>query len=285
MYWSVRNKFYFSNKFGWVLFVGNSLSIVLLSQELYEQMKHAASSDDFSAIDDTLLMQLTRMNAIHEVTNQDFDNMILKKVENLQNSNRYLVLTLAVTSACNFKCTYCIEGKSILDLAYSYTDETIENIVKYFIDNKPKEYVWIIWYGGEPLLEINSIEKIINSIKLQNIKFFQTCITNGFLLDRDVIMYLLDNNLKSIQITIDGDKDTHNQRRSHREDIDSYSAIINNLEILAKEIMIRKSNVIVNIRVNIDKENINSFNTVKERCKIFGDNFYVYPGFVQMSPS
>jgi uncharacterized protein len=56
--------------------------------------------------------------------------------------------------------------------------------------------------------------------------------------------------LNSVQVTIDGDKKTHNERRPHKKDPDSYTRIMKNLAYAVGKIKVA-------VRVNIDRNNYN----------------------------
>lgn len=58
-----------------------------------------------------------------------------------------------------------------------------------------------------------------------------------------------------LQITIDGTKKLHNQKRKHFEDPDSFDKIISNIKLIFQ----RKLNVNIHIRINVDNHNLNDF--------------------------
>ena len=54
-------------------------------------------------------------------------------------------------------------------------------------------------------------------------------VTNGYLLNEYIINQFKELGIRRMQITIDGLKDTHNQRRPHKTNKDSFEKIMNNL--------------------------------------------------------
>ncbi|HAN08986.1 MAG TPA: hypothetical protein DCP90_00050 [Clostridiales bacterium] len=187
-----------------------------------------------------------------------------KHIRNLvKYSDKTMSLTIAPTLDCNLRCTYCYENrrKGIM------TEEIEEEIFK-FVEKRKQvlKSLNITWYGGEPLLAKDIIwrlsEKIIKMCEENSINYSSNMISNGVLIDEETANNLEKYKIKSIQITIDGDKETHNKRRIYiREDKDGYSKIITVLKILLK------TSVLINIRVNIDKDNKDSIDGLLDDLK------------------
>jgi uncharacterized protein len=131
-----------------------------------------------------------------------------------------LSFTILPTDACNMACAYCFENKKkskvLDDKKIEQLEVFIENIL-----NKDKERtlkkLHIVWYGGEPLLGKDAIEKLsqkFNTIcNKYNLKYSSTMITNGILLTPEMWSFLQKYNINDVQITIDGIKEIHDKRR------------------------------------------------------------------------
>ncbi|MCK4762293.1 MAG: SPASM domain-containing protein [Candidatus Aminicenantes bacterium] len=164
-----------------------------------------------------------------------------------------LNLTIAPTMDCNFNCYYCYEKwKKQRDKTYMNRD-TENGLIKFadlFLANKRK--LSVSWYGGEPLLALDSIYRLSESfIKLCEKKkcgYDSDIITNGYHLKPEVVDNLIKYKVRSAQITIDGPKDIHDSRRYDIEKGESFETIMENIAY-AKKFM----NVI--IRINVDKKN------------------------------
>jgi len=116
---------------------------------------------------------------------------------------------LILTENCNSNCQYCYE-KSMnefdngLDKKFKFDFSESENLQSNIIDlkkflEKDKNPV-LIFYGGEPLLEVEKIKEIINKI---HVPFRMQ--TNGKLLDQLPFNYL--KKIDKILISLDGDKE------------------------------------------------------------------------------
>lgn len=78
-------------------------------------------------------------------------------------NNKILSLTIAPTLDCNFRCPYCYEK----GVENSYmNDETQVELLEFIKHNiEDRKMLSICWYGGEPLLSIDIIEKLTAKIK------------------------------------------------------------------------------------------------------------------------
>lgn len=72
--------------------------------------------------------------------------------------------------------------------------------------------------------------------------------TNGYLLNEQNIREMKQLNVKSIQITIDGDRESHNKRRYLAGAGETYDKIKENL------IKVSEQNIFVILRINIDEK-------------------------------
>lgn len=107
-------------------------------------------------------------------------------------------------------------------------------------------------------------------------------ITNGYLIDDAIIDFFRNTNMKRIQITLDGKKDTHDKTRFiQKNNIGSFDRIITNIKKLSAEL----STSIISVRVNIDKRNYEDFvdlyHFLHEVCDS-NDNIHVYPALIKL---
>ncbi len=175
----------------------------------------------------------------------------LESLKFTHNLNRYdrtaLGLTVAPTMACNMACEYCYESSN----ARKMTPEVIEALLD-FVDKRADHLhtVDICWYGGEPLLALDTIEDITQSLielgEEKNFDYSATMISNGYLLTPEVVDKLVALRVKMVQVTIDGPAEMHNQKRPLKNGKESFATIIENLKHAVTKIA-------VGVRVNVDK--------------------------------
>jgi uncharacterized protein len=171
-----------------------------------------------------------------------------------------ITAVIAPTSMCNMECSYCFEFNKP---SCTFKEDQIPLLVKYFdsIIKRTEIQEWnslaITWYGGEPLIANQMIEKITNELVKfalsKNMKYYADIITNGTLLTKSNWDLLKRCHVKWAQITIDGPKETHDKNRplKNRNEV-NYENILANLAQIPDDIR-------ATIRVNVDKNVANLF--------------------------
>ena len=179
------------------------------------------------------------------------------KIANLLEDNT-LHLTIHLTECCNFRCEYC----NVWENGGNISNETEKSIVQFIRHNIYKyKGVYIDWFGGEPLLKIDTIVRMSKSIidicKAAKKPYCAGITTNGYLLTLENVQKLIGCRVVDICVTIDGNKDIHNSMRKLVSGEGTYDVIINNLMGIKKKIQNRFLEV--TIRVNLTKDIVDSF--------------------------
>jgi uncharacterized protein len=128
-----------------------------------------------------------------------------------------LTLTIFPTGKCNFCCPYCFEASKPFSRE-AMTMDAQNAVLKFVQRNIPNhKALHVNWFGGEPLLEPEIIERLSNQfIQICNTRFLPysaDIITNGFFLDADMFDMLYKLKVYNYMITIDGFKEQHDQLR------------------------------------------------------------------------
>ncbi|MCP4163045.1 MAG: SPASM domain-containing protein [Deltaproteobacteria bacterium] len=278
MIWSKYNYLFVSKKFGNLLFNSLSNSFAELDDETYHELleiKKNTETYDFDTVPE-LYSQLLKKKII--IQEKDDDYNYLKYETSIQRfNNSFLALTIAPTRHCNFSCEYCYEQ----DRPSIYmTDKTEEALIDFIKAHTGINRLFIDWYGGEPLLAFDRIKSITNKILELDIEYQASIITNAYLLDKTIIEQLPDLKINEIQITLDGLEETHNKRRPHIENNDSYKTILHNIDDLVK--FDKEGKILKNIRMNVDATNSHEY---KELYKLLNEQhgqgkLMMHPGFV-----
>lgn len=210
------------------------------------------------------------------VKNDDFELNRMKFETHAARSNKDLLsITIIPTYACNFNCVYCYEeDRPNINWSKDLQDSLFEYIKK---QNCSKNQ--IAWYGGEPLLQIESIAEFSKRLIKANIDYTANMVTNGYLLDLKSIELLKNSKVDDLQITIDGNENTHNKKRPLMNGKATYSKIIQNIKLLEKH----HPSVVLNIRVNVDKNNYEEFPIIysKLRKELNLEKMFIYPGIIE----
>ena len=155
-------------------------------------------------------------------------------------------LELLVTHRCNMACRYCYgahgqeqwEGKPYLYGADSggMSFDTAKQGVDYLFEaSGPQKELSVIFFGGEPLLEIDLLERIVPYVrgkeKEAGKKVDFSLSTNGLLLSPKVVDFLAKNRI-GCQVSIDGPAGIHDRTRVFPNGEGTYNAILPGVEWL-----------------------------------------------------
>ena len=190
----------------------------------------------------------------------------LEQLEFYRNVSKYsmtnFALTIAPTLDCNFRCKYCFEThpKGIMN------KETQAALMK-FVESRldvAKNFS-VTWYGGEPLLakEIvyNLSEKFLELCKKNSIEYDAFIVTNASLMEDSDIENFKKYKILGAQITIDGPKEIHDSRRRSIKNESTFDKLIDRVNALLN------NDLKVIVRINVDKENINSVEKLLETLR------------------
>lgn len=156
-------------------------------------------------------------------------------------------LTFVVTQECNLRCKYCymVDKNDNNIMPFDVAKKAID----YFIKNKDclfsTEHIVLDFIGGEPLLEIELISRIVDYFKLKSYiekcdwfgKFRISMSSNGTLYNSEKVQKFIKRNkdLVSIGITIDGIKEKHDLQRIYPNGTGSYEKVENNFKLAMKQ--------------------------------------------------
>jgi uncharacterized protein len=138
-------------------------------------------------------------------------------------------LFVNVIHRCNMICEYCYaSGGSYLHEATRLDVEVIVDIAKNIKSLNRNEFE-VVFFGGEPLLAIDTILKCIKTFKQYNetTNFKFSIVTNGTIFNEEIRNLIFDNHM-SITLSIDGTPENSNKHRMYKSNI-SFESILNNI--------------------------------------------------------
>ena len=162
--------------------------------------------------------------------------------------NHITSFTVLPTTACNARCVYCYEAgmKQV-----TMTPEIADQTVRFILENHPEDKVHIGWYGGEPTMFPDIIDRITEGIQAAGETLEATMISNASLITEALADRMAGPwNLKMIQISMDGSEQDYIARKKYPSYHDYYHAAIRSANMLSKR------GIRVSIRCNVDEENI-----------------------------
>lgn len=153
--------------------------------------------------------------------------------------------------SCNFACSYCYQDE-YNHVEQELTKEIIDAFFNYINNEFAGRKKYITVFGGEPLLNSPKQRELISYL-LQNANKSEldVCfVTNGYTLSEYVDL-LKTARIREIQVTLDGVGIIHDKRRFLKGGGASFNKITEGIDACLE------NNLPVNLRMVVDKENIN----------------------------
>ncbi|MCA9670443.1 MAG: radical SAM peptide maturase, CXXX-repeat target family [Myxococcales bacterium] len=151
-------------------------------------------------------------------------------------------VTFILTEECNFRCSYCylVDKKAHRRMPF----ETARDVIDYLLTHRelfPEPRINWDFIGGEPLLEIDTIERIIDYAQLRAYELdhpwfgraIYSLTTNGTLYGTPRVQRLIERyrDMLSITISIDGPEHVHDIARVDREGRGTYQQVVRNIPL------------------------------------------------------
>lgn len=253
---SKYNYIYESEKYGTFIYNSVTNSFVKIDKKLKDQITQINEWND--QVLNTFSEEFRQVLSSHKIiVDKDEDNeyYIKKKYAKLYSvfNPHVLGLTIATTTNCNFSCPYCYEKGTIAQVM----GKEVENAIINYVKMSPAKTLNVTWYGGEPLMNFETIKRLSKAFSqinhLEKIQY--SLITNGYFLDEEKALFFKQYHLKSIQITIDGLRATHNKSRRAKNGEPTFDKIINNIDLCS--LILTETRF--GIRMNISKLNGNEY--------------------------
>lgn len=255
-------------------------SVLELDEKELKSLKQAMFSEF-----DNEVMDVLRENGIIVETSCD-EKKILRDAYfsckyDTQNKEKHMTVTIAPSLFCNFNCPYCYERRTTAKMSIEVMNHVCEFVEKE-IKNHHIRSLTVCWYGGEPLLQLEIIEILSRNLmrfcESMGVHYHASMITNGYTVSEEVAKRLVQLKVETMQITIDGDKESHNKRRVPANGKETYDIIVKNIFLLAE------NHIYVNVRVNLDKSNVLKYRDV---TAVFQnqENIIYYPTLVTAEDS
>ena len=261
-------------------YVYNTLSNALMEidKESYSLLFESRNTQKLSTADfDEDLWEALCINNI--ISDNDTDDYLKYKasITNIRKQRTGMHLTLAPTMDCCFRCHYCFEKYK--EKKYM-TPEIMDQIIKYVTSYPELKNIKITWFGGEPLMAVPQIEEFYDKFRdIWQEPFISNIITTGYHIDKESIRVMQKVGISSVQITLDGMKETHNKVKHLPSGEDVFERILSNIELLNDS----APEINITIRVNLTLENKEEYIPLHKLCltRFYGrSNITISPAFV-----
>lgn len=252
-----------------ILFNTLSRSLVAISEDAWNRLKNSISNAnadiDNGTLNDSLIKELTTLGFL--IPSQlDEKELMRTHVNVLKYTPTHMGMFVNLTSRCNLSCPYCYQDlRKALDSNQDLTTDSWNRIMR--LINKRINIlrnVNVVFFGGEPMLNYNTLKvavRDLDSLKEIGIKTSMSIITNGTLFSKQRAQELAPY-ISSVQITLDGMKETHDKMRPYSDGSGTFDIIlkniIDNIDQYRKRIILRS---------NINDDNIASVKSLLHYLK------------------
>ncbi|MBQ7455389.1 MAG: radical SAM protein [Clostridia bacterium] len=155
--------------------------------------------------------------------------------------------TILPTTACNARCVYCFEeGMKPVTM----TPEVVEQTIRFIADASKGNDVSLNWFGGEPLMRPEIIDRICEGLREAGVAYSSGMITNGSLVTPGIVEKMAGAwKMRSLQVSMDGAEEDYIARKNYPAYHDNYHRVIRAVRLMAE------AGLRVTIRCNVDEDN------------------------------
>lgn len=205
----------------------------------YEIYKNHKNEDILFDSDNLSLFKLTR-GEISRLKFIEKDKLFKnnKKITfNKKVNPRVKGIRIIVTENCNLRCRDCFVLNDVKNNK-AMSINTAEKVTKKILKYAEKESIFYHFFGGEPLMNLSAIEKIVNQLnhyyKIKKIKRpFYGITTNATLINNKTMSFFKKNKF-SVGVSVDGPPKINNKYRYYKDGRGTYNDVLKNYKILLK---------------------------------------------------
>jgi uncharacterized protein len=211
-----------------MLFSAKNAAAALVPSEMIEDIKQGGVSGE----EQETLAELGFLVPSADAEKRE----MLGFLDELNALNRTFNAIVVLNLDCNLACKYCFEGtrKGKHYLSPETADAFVDFVQRRDLSNKDE--IQLVFYGGEPLLNIDGIVHISEKIKpfaeKKGLKYGFSLITNGTLLTPRIVQRLQPFNFQGASVTLDGPREVHDSFRPFRDGAGSFDTIVKNIQAI-----------------------------------------------------
>lgn len=172
-----------------------------------------------------------------------------------------LVLQFHITGRCNLRCKHCYRTEGDVEtLTYEDIIDVIDQFItlskKYNVSHGIKKRGHINLTGGEPFFR-KDIKEIIKYLGEHRSQITYGILSNGSFINEEIIELLKEREVSFVQLSIDGDKKTHDDLRAPGD----YARVFKTAE------MLEKAGIRTHISFTANKSNYKYLPQVANECR------------------
>lgn len=261
------NLLYLPNTYDLIL-VNNHISKMFSMYEKGVALSMILNESEWNEAEIKIFKEITELSSIEK-------NYQLKENKDIDK------ITLFVSNDCNLRCRYCYANGGDYKMSRNLmTQDTAMDFINFCVTNFTK-IRQIVFFGGEPMLNINIMEFVCLKFKqlykdgiISYMPIF-SIITNGTILNSRILNFLKEN-ISTITVSIDGPKEINDANRIYTNGEGSYSKIEKFIHTIVNE-----TNITIYYEATYNHEhlklNYTKTDISNELFKKFGIKGYIIP--------
>ncbi len=273
----VESKFNITGDYSDAIIVWNTASESIISMSHGEKQLMNDFLQKKIVSDSAFIAMLYDLGIIVNYDEDEFLKFDFIRKRSITNTNNIKSFIIIPTTKCNARCFYCFAGEDT-KTQKTMSSETVNDVSQFIVSQlKPNDEIVYRWFGGEPLLYPDIVDKIITKVHelAPNNEYHSIITTNSSLMTDELLEKAVTFwHLKKIQIPLDGYKQKHSIRKNYYDGgnnhYDNLISLIGNL---------LDKGVYTTCRFNMDMENIQDLRIVLKDFKRFTklQHFYFQP--------
>jgi uncharacterized protein len=267
----------------WLLFNGVSSGLLLLNSSSYQKLLPLLVTpgkirpDEFA--DPELVELIDRLEKGRFLVDESFNELeFLRERFRAAQYGNPVTVTIATTLDCNLGCYYCYEEREQSNLNRERCDGIFAHIEK-LLRASPHKKLYVSWYGGEPMLNIDAIEylspRLIDFCETNGIHYNAHMVTNGTCWPAaadDCVSFVRRHEIKHVQFSFDGLAENHNNRRHY---LKKEPNRLSSFDALSRTVNSLVGHASLYLRINVDK---GSLPDAYPLVDYFHEQGWLYPG-------
>jgi len=244
-----------NSKGDFVLFSTRTGQATVLANSVREKLENG----EFENIPRPIFEKLLSDNVLVPEDEIELETIVMENKAYIEDGTDCLYEVIQPSAMCQLGCDYCGQEHQKKYLKTELFDKLLERI-RIKLSKKSYKSLQIGWFGGEPLMALPQIRiltpMLISLAEEFGISYSGKVVTNGLSLKENIYVELVkDLKIKSMEITLDGSREFHDQRRHTKEGGPSFDLIFKNLMSIFNREDFHEMGCPISIRCNVDGRN------------------------------
>ncbi|MGW7444881.1 radical SAM protein [Kitasatospora sp. NPDC054795] len=247
-----------------MVFATRSAEVRILGERTWDLVRSSPEMLPVGILDD-----LTDIRLLVD-ENEDELSHVVGENQRAIDDYRRLSLVVTPTAQCQLGCGYCGQEHSARWLSPRHQDAFVRHVGRK-LERSTYRGVDVCWFGAEPLVGMSVIRELTPRLRTvserSSCSFGARVITNGLALSKRIARELVDRHaVRSIDITLDGPPEYHDERRGTKAGTPTFRRIFANLVALAESDL----DVGITLRINVDAKNYHGISRLIEMLAAAG---------------